>query len=457
MRKGALVSDLMAGRSESTSDAAASHAITDPSRIPGPRYYDRTFFDAEREHLWTQAWQMACRLEDIPEVGDYVEYTIVEHSIIVVRNGPEPGDVAAFHNACPHRATQLAMGSGCFRGRQVVCPFHGWRWNLDGSSSFVYGAETFAPECVTDTALALRPCRVDTWAGCVFVNMDPNARPLRDALDPMPSLLDPLGIADMEVRWWKAVRLRANWKMAQEAFLEGYHVMQTHPQLTHGRPDEYPHTGLDYVSHPNGHSHFTSRPGSMAGIDPDNVVGSSIDAMRILWETLDAMTLAHDVRVAESLRDEVTDPAEFGQAFMSSLFADYAGRGTPLPILEPDAYTRWGGVFFMFPNFFVLPQFGNALIYRSRPDGLDPEGCYFELWSVTLKAPHEPRQRAELDGVFDKEDAEAWPLIPRQDFSNIERQQRGLHAFGYEATRMSLEYEQGIVNMHRELDRYLTG
>jgi hypothetical protein len=64
-------------------------------------------------------------------------------------------------------------------------------------------------------------------------------------------------------------------------------------------------------------------------------------------------------------------------------------------------------------------------------------------------------ERARFAGVFDKEDETAWPLIPRQDFSNVERQQRGLHSRGYEALRLSTDYEQGICNMHRELDRYL--
>ena len=63
--------------------------------------------------------------------------------------------------------------------------------------------------------------------------------------------------------------------------------------------------------------------------------------------------------------------------------------------------------------------------------------------------------RATFDGVFDKEDSVGWPLIPRQDFSNVERQQRGLHSPAFQALRLSAGYEQNIPNMHRELDRYL--
>lgn len=434
----------------------APYAIEDPCRVPAQRYYAPDFFQAEREGLWPRVWQMACRLEEIPEIGDYVEYRIVDQSVLVVRHGSGPTDIKAFHNVCPHRATQLALGSGSFRGGQIVCPFHGWRWNVDGSPSFTYGRESFRPECVTESELQLRECLVDTWGACVFVNLDRDARPLREQLAPMPSLLDPLAVGEMKVRWWKAVRLKANWKMAQEAFLEGWHVMQTHPQLTLGAFDAYPHDGMQYLSHENGNSHFEGGVSqeSSAG-DAGEAVTSHIDFLRVLGETFDAYPLPRDITILEGLRYKATDRETFGKEFMARLFDHYAGAGMPLPRCTPEQYNRWAGVFFLFPNYFVLPMFGEAAIYRCRPDGLDPEACLFEVWAVSLKPPHEPVGRARLEGVFDKEDEKAWPLIPRQDFSNIERQQRGLHSRAFEALRLSKTYEDGIGNMHRELDRYL--
>jgi len=122
--------------------ATVPFAVTDPWWIDRERYYDRTFFELERDRLWNSVWQMACRLEEIPAVGDYVEYTICDQSVLVVRTGPE--QIKGYYNACRHRATQLALGCGSFRGGQIVCPFHGWRWNIDGSPSFIYGAEGFA-------------------------------------------------------------------------------------------------------------------------------------------------------------------------------------------------------------------------------------------------------------------------------------------------------------------------
>ncbi len=430
--------------------------IEDSCWIPKQRYLDRQFFDAERERLWPRVWQMACRLEEIPAVGDYVEYKISDLSVLLVRHGPGANDIKAFHNVCPHRATQLALGSGTFRGRQIVCPFHGWRWNIDGTSSLVYGAESFRPGCVTDSELALHECLVDSWGGAVFINLDRDARPLREQLAPVADMLDPLLVGDMKVRWWKAVRLQANWKMAQEAFLEGWHSMQTHPQLTLGLYERFPHNFSDYFSDDHGNSHYYNRSPLLTDVDPDgDVISSTIESFAILGDTYDVYPLPPEVNIMEGLRYKFSDLDALQQEFMTRLYEYYAGAGMPLPQLEPEAYQRWGGVFFMFPNYLILPMFGAAAIYRFRPDGSDPESCFFEIWAVSLKPGHEPVPRARFDGVFDKEDADGWPVIPRQDFSNIERQQRGLHSPAFRALRLSRDYEHGIANMHRELDRYL--
>ena len=172
-----------------------------------------------------------------------------DQSLLLVRVGDPTGPRLPQRLSPPgHRAGQ---GLGVLPRRdQIICPFHGWRWNLDGTSSFVYGDHAFDPALVTPEELCLRQVRVDTWGGCVWVNLDPDAPPLLEALDPIPGLLDPLGVADMRVLWWKSVVLPANWKMAQEAFMEGYHVPGTHPQLTLGHPERYDPDSLDYAVHP---------------------------------------------------------------------------------------------------------------------------------------------------------------------------------------------------------------
>ncbi len=431
--------------------------VTEPDRVPVARYYDRDFAELEQRYLWSRTWQMACRLEELPDLGDYVEYAVGDQSVLLVRTDTDT--VAGYLNACRHRATELAKGTGTFPRGQIICPFHGWRWNLDGTSSFVFGRHAFDPSLITAEELCLRPVRVETWGGSAWINLDPSAPPLLEALDPIPGLLDPLGVADMRVVWWKSVVLPANWKMAQEAFMEGYHVPGTHPQLTLGHPEQYDPDSLSYAVHPNGHSSFQLRPNAQAKKGRDvgvNEIDAILESVHLLSKGLEAMTLDREVRIFEALRGRpVPEGSTFGAEMIRALYR-YAGEaGIPLPAPDPATLARWGGMFYLFPNYFVLPQYGNALVYRSRPYGDDPERCLFELWSISIPAADDEVARPVLQGPFEPDDADHWPRIPLQDFSTIGRQQRGIHSRSVDALRLSRTYEGGIANMHRELDRYL--
>ncbi len=436
-------------------------AMDRADRVPVERYFDREFAALEQRTLWARAWQMACRLEELPDAGDYVEYVLGDQSVLLVRTGGATPGVSGYLNACRHRATELAKGSGSFPRGQIICPFHGWRWNLDGTSSSVYGEHAFDPALVTPEELCLRQVRVDLWGGCVWVNFDPDAPPLLESLDPIPSLLDPLGVADMRVLWWKSVVLPANWKMAQEAFMEGYHVPGTHPQLTLGHPEQYDPDSLEYAVHANGHSSFQLRPnaqakkGSQVGVGEIDAI---LESVHLLASGLEAMTTEREVRIFEALRDvPVPEGSTFGAEVVKALYRHAGEAGIPLPAPDPTTLARWGGMFFVFPNYFVLPQYGNALVYRSRPHGDDPESCLFEVWSISIPAADDEVTRPVRQGPFAPNDAANWPRIPLQDFSNIGRQQRGIHSRSIDALRLSRVYEGGIAAMHRELDRYLAG
>jgi hypothetical protein len=110
--------------------------------------------------------------------------------------------------------------------------------------------------------------------------------------------------------------------------------------------------------------------------------------------------------------------------------------------------------FHAFPNFVVLPMYSSASSYRFRP--LGPEETLMEIWSLTRQAPDSATPPPPVPEVWAHDDPR-WPPIPAQDFSNIPRQQKGLHARGYEYLRISSEIEGHISNFHRVLDGFLAG
>lgn len=168
--------------------------VVDPERVPAKRYYDEEFYKLECERLWPHTWQMACRLEQIPNVGDWTKYSNLGKSVVVVRT---KDGVKAYHNACRHRGVQLASGHGNCKGKGFICPFHGWRWNMDGKNTFVYGRHMFSENVLDEQDLELKACRVEIWGGCAFINFDNDAPALRESIGPRAAQLEKYQIDKM--------------------------------------------------------------------------------------------------------------------------------------------------------------------------------------------------------------------------------------------------------------------
>ncbi len=109
-----------------------------PAYVPKGRYTDTEFLRLEIERLFPRTWLNACRFDEVERVGDYVDFEIGGQSIVIVRT--EEG-LRAYFNACRHRGTRLVQGQG--RIGEFRCPFHSWRWNLDGSLKYQADEENF--------------------------------------------------------------------------------------------------------------------------------------------------------------------------------------------------------------------------------------------------------------------------------------------------------------------------
>ncbi len=413
------------------------HAMELPDRAPKERYFDRDFFEMEADQLWPRVWQMACRLEEIPRPNDYVEYQILDQSIVVVRG--EDLDVRAFQNACRHRGVRIVEGRGtCENG--FVCPFHGWCYGADGRNTAVTQKKTFAEHNLESEDLDLTPVRCEVWGGCAWINLDDSAPPLRQCIEPFATILDAWKVESMRAEWWYAARLPVNWKLAEEAFMEQYHVIQAHPQLV--IPGRFP-------------------PRRGGAFDPRTFVEAEIHYLRMMSEGMAGMVHANDVRIAEGLADiELpSDPKlaieTWNQTLNDAVVDWHRARGSDIPDLNAlEAHQLNEPMAYCFPHYFVLPMYSSASAYRFRP--LGPEETLMEIWSLTRFPEGSEPETPPPPDRWECDDPR-WPPIPAQDFSNLPRQQRGLHARGFEYMRLSERAEGGIVNFERTIDGFLAG
>lgn len=423
---------------------AVPYRITDPELIPAERYYDKDFFELEKEKLWPHVWQMACRLEEIPEIGDYVEYSILEKSVIIVRTKT---GVKALHNACRHRGVRLATGPGNCKNKGFICPFHGWRYNMDGESTFIFGKQVFNEALLEKAEVNLAPCRVEFWAGCAFINFDNDAPSLLDSLGPVADRLNARNADKLKMDWWYATVLPTNWKLAMEAFQEGYHTMRTHPQLHQ----------LSALGNPYGSDADGMIPNR--GVKAADTVNINVEFLARLSSGMGGMVHESEVAVLERLRgmEVPDDPVEATMAFYGrahdEIVKDGRARGAPIfDINQVMQEQPFHAVEFMFPHFFLLPSFAAMAAYRIRP--LTAETCYFEIWSLVLRPEDEPYDTPK-QATFLPYDSKDYPEIPMQDYSNLPLQQKGLHNFKH--MRLSGQYEGMISNYQRLVDGYLAG
>ncbi len=432
-----------------------------PAFVPKGRYIDRDFLELELERLFPRTWLNACRADEVEQIGQYVDFEIAGQSIVVVRT--EAG-LKAYFNACRHRGTRIVHGQG--RIGEFRCPFHAWRWNLDGTLKFQADAVNFDPRPPEE--LCLPECRVATWGGWVFIDMSGEADPLEDFLDPIPTRLEGFKLEDMRIAWYKSIILPANWKTALDAFIESWHVPGTHPQLL--RPDKRatPPTIAECESYGatfNELFRLHSRHADLFRYGPDGdatkLRGSyRSDPSAILHNVayslreLRALYLKTDLTAATEL--VTTDGADgpMGNAIYQRLRREHArAAGIDYPDVTGEQLKGAMYDWHLFPNTVFLIDMGCCLTYRARPNGMDPDSCIFDVQGLELP-PAGGLETAAPQRFADWRDGDMGQVLS-QDFSNMSEVTSGLHSPAFDGHRLNTAQEMTIWNYHRAMDDYL--
>lgn len=419
-------------------------ARPDPSR-----YYDPAFARAEWEKVFTKTWLLAGVVSDIREPGDFFRFDIGGESFIIVR--AEDGSIKAHYNVCPHRGSQLTL-SAFGSVDQFSCPFHSWRFNLDGTNARVTDAETFHPDVLCH-GTDLTSVRCEEVAGLIFISMNPDVMPLRDFLGEIVEQLELYDIGSMNVIQHKQSDWAANWKGGVDAFYEIYHLHSVHPQTQCLMDDR---TQIDLF--PNGISRQfvpfgqpsprypdqTSINAGIkmmladAGIDPEAFTGTAQESRAAIQQAKRERSARHNLGYDKFSDTQLSDSTIYG-VFPNAQIgchpeAVFLHRFLPHP-RDPEQFTYDTMILFKHED---IPGYC-APAWMGLEPGTDTTGkTRPEISHTGLGEP--PRLGEVLD-----QDSELLPYV-----------QMGARSRGFRGPLWS-EQEARLRHFHVELDRYVDG
>lgn len=406
------------------------------------RYFSKDWHDREVEHVWHKTWQLACRVEQIPNIGDHIVYDIVHDSLIVTRTSET--EIRAYVNSCLHRGTMLRTEGGCVK--QFRCPFHGFTWSLEGKLTIIPGQWDFPH--VDKEMMDLPEAKVGTWGGFVFINFDPDCEPLESYLENLPEHFAAFSLEDRYLAAHVAKIMPCNWKLAMEAFVEAYHVPFAHPQVlgyygdSNTQYDVWP--GIRHVSRMISVQGVPSP--ALKGIAPERV----IEDMRRDVPFFAGKPI--EIGDGETARGKLAERAR--EKISRSIGRDMSGLSDSesLDLIE----------YMLFPN--MVPWGGQALpiTYRFRPNGDDPTSSIMEIMFLFSKAPDgsHPAPATMTMLRADQKWADAPELgsaamVADQDTDNLMRIQKGLRASKKPGVTLARYQESRIRHYHETLDAYM--
>jgi hypothetical protein len=291
----------------------------------------------------------------------------------------------------------------------------------------------------------------EVFGGWVFIHPKPDEmQPLAEFLGPLVEQLTPYRIEKMRATMHSVMEVKANWKIALEAFLEVYHLMETHPQimtyvddtntkfetlLDHNRmivPFGVPTMKIEHVTPEETFGDFykprASKPGAAApllGLPPE----------------------AFDENGKWIYPGEVRDFAIEKQRQLGEEFGhDYSGLTRAQLIDDYDYH--------IFPGMKFNQHSGSVLAFRSRPHATDPEICIFDVWTAFWANENEGPLPEPAPAEWKDLSVDSLGPVLDQDFANIPKVQKGLHAHNLRTSTL-VDGELRIAHFHQTLQRYI--
>lgn len=202
----------------------------DRSGLPGWAYFSQELFELECETLFKTHWQFVCHVNEAADIGAYVTFDVAGERALVIRG--HDGILRAFHNLCRHRGSRIVPDARGVCNKAMVCPYHGWAYNLDGGLRGIANRDTFPP--MQAEKWGLKPMEMEIWNGLVFIRFQAGPQPtVAEILARFDDEIAPYDLPNMVPTDSNSMDdlLPVNWKSVRDVDNEGYHVRQAHPGL----------------------------------------------------------------------------------------------------------------------------------------------------------------------------------------------------------------------------------
>jgi Rieske 2Fe-2S family protein len=210
--------------------------------LPATAYLDDGVLAWERRHLFAGAWVCAGRVDELGPAGARRAVAVADDSVLLVRG--HDGRLRGFFNVCQHRAHELAPCGGTSTHRSIHCPYHGWRYGLDGALLSTPRFET--PPGFDRADHPLVPVSVEEWHGWVMVNVSGDAPAVGEFFAGIEALVGPYEPERLVVGATHRYEIAANWKLVVENYQECFHCPNIHPELCRVSPST---SGENYDDH----------------------------------------------------------------------------------------------------------------------------------------------------------------------------------------------------------------
>ena len=218
--------------------------------LPAAAYTSPQVLEWEQRNVFAGTWTCVGRESDLRSgsdgAGRWTQRSVVVGDVAVLLTwvGDE---VRAFANTCRHRAHELLGADQTTTRQSIVCPYHGWSYDLRGALRVAPGYQEVSAFDGSDYPLVRLP--VERWQGWLFVHAatslgDGSAVDFAAYLGDLDLLLSPYSPGNLALGDRHTYEVAANWKVITENYHECYHCPLIHPELCQVTP---PSSGHNYV------------------------------------------------------------------------------------------------------------------------------------------------------------------------------------------------------------------